>query len=217
LSGPSGSASPSSSSPWATFRGTSLSGGRSGTAASPLSPNTLKKETATFRAAWNWAALAGLVTGTFPSKGLVYPKADEKPPFMTRAEIERKLYDGLSEKERAELWDCLYLTRPELDGLLAFVKAKAAHPWISPLFCFVGHTGARRSDATRVLVSDVDFEGKTVLIREKKRSRRQRTTRRVPLTPFLAGVLKEWLKGHPGGQYLFPPSPSSSASWGSSG
>jgi hypothetical protein len=77
----------------------------------PLSPNTLKKETATFRAAWNWAS------------------------------------------------------------------------------CFVGHTGARRSETTRVLVSDVDFEGKTVLVREKKRSRRQRTTRRVPLTPFLAGVL----------------------------
>jgi hypothetical protein len=59
----------------------------------PLSPSTLKKETASFRAAWNWAALTGLVSGPFPSKGLVYPKADEKPPFMTRAEIERKLHD----------------------------------------------------------------------------------------------------------------------------
>src|SRR5881227_3234217 len=55
----------------------------------------------------------------------------------------------------------------------------------------------------RVLIADVDFEGGTVVIREKKRSRKQRTTRRVPLTPFLAGVLKEWLSNHPGGTALF--------------
>jgi integrase len=55
----------------------------------------------------------------------------------------------------------------------------------------------------RVLVTDVDFDTKTVLIREKKRSRKQRTTRRVPLTSLLITVLKEWLETHPGGQYLF--------------
>src|SRR4051794_37850924 len=49
----------------------------------PLSPVTLKKEMASLRAAWNWAAHTGLVQGAFPSRGLVYPKADEKPPFMT--------------------------------------------------------------------------------------------------------------------------------------
>jgi integrase len=42
-----------------------------------------------------------------------------------------------------------------------------------------------------------------VLVREKKRSRKQRTTRRVPLTPFLAGVLKGWLAVHPDGPALF--------------
>ena len=54
-----------------------------------------------------------------------------------------------------------------------------------------------------MLISDVDFQGKTVLIREKKRSRKQRTTRRVPLTPLLADVLRVWLENHPGGRYLF--------------
>ena len=34
---------------------------------------------------------AGLIQGHFPSRGLVYPKHDEKPPFQTRAEIERKI------------------------------------------------------------------------------------------------------------------------------
>src|SRR5262249_34552801 len=30
-----------------------------------------------------------------------------------------------------------------------------------------------------------------------------RTTRRVPLTPFLASELRRWLQEHPGGPYLF--------------
>ena len=34
-----------------------------------------------------------------------------------------------------------------------------------------------------------------VFVREKKRSRKQRTT----LTPFVAGVLREWLAEHAGG------------------
>lgn len=168
-----------------------------------LSPVTLRKEMASFRAAWNWAAHMGMVRGPFPSHGLVYPKADEKPAFMTWQEIERRLPAAMSAAQRAELWECLYLAKPELDGLLAFVKDHAIHGWVYPMFGFAGHTGARRSEMLRVLVSDVDFESGTVLIREKKRSRKERTTRRVPLTPFLAGVLKEWLTVHPGGPYLF--------------
>jgi integrase len=74
---------------------------------------------------------------------------------------------------------------------------------VYPLVCFVAHTGARRSEAIRALVQDVDFESMTVLVREKKRSGRQRTTRRVPLTSLLAGVLRGWLAGHPGGPALF--------------
>jgi integrase len=55
----------------------------------------------------------------------------------------------------------------------------------------------------RALVSDVDFAGGMVLIREKKRARGERTTRRVPLTSFLKGVLQDWLAIHPGGPALF--------------
>ena len=29
----------------------------------------------------------GLTTGTFPARGLRYPKTDEKPPFMPLAEV----------------------------------------------------------------------------------------------------------------------------------
>ena len=83
------------------------------------------------------------------------------------------------------------------------MKAKAVQPWVYPLFCFAAYTGARRAEMLRVLVTDVDFEGQMVLIREKKRTRGKMTNRRVAMSPFLAGVLKEWLAVHPGGQYLF--------------
>jgi integrase len=49
----------------------------------------------------------------------------------------------------------------------------------------------------------VDFEAETVMLREKKRRHDRRSTRRIPLTPFLAGVLRDWLRSHPGGQQLF--------------
>jgi integrase len=42
-----------------------------------------------------------------------------------------------------------------------------------------------------------------VLIREKKRSRKQRTTRHVSLSPSLTSVLRDWLAVHPGGPHLF--------------
>jgi hypothetical protein len=55
----------------------------------------------------------GHLTGTFPNKGLVYPKSTEKPPFQTRAEIEAQLErGGLTEDEKCELWGCLFLPCP---------------------------------------------------------------------------------------------------------
>jgi integrase len=165
-----------------------------------LSPVTIRKEIATLRAAWNWGESMGLTEGKFPNRGLRYPKADEKPPFMTMDEIWRQIAAG---GDPEALWEALYLQAGELTELLAHVKEKAPHPWIHPLFCFAAHTGARRSEILRALVADVDFTGNTVLIREKKRSRGQRTTRRVPLTPFLKEVLQAWLAVHPGGPPLF--------------
>jgi integrase len=103
----------------------------------------------------DWAA-KGLVKGAFPSKGLVYPKSDEKPPFMTWQELQRKAAaPGLSGQEKSELWDSLYLRKAEIGELLAYVKARAAHPWVYPLFCVAAHTGARRSELLRAVAGDV--------------------------------------------------------------
>jgi integrase len=169
-----------------------------------LSPATIKKEIVTLRTAWNWAVEMGLVAGRFPNKNLRYPKLDEKPPFMTREEIERQIAaGGLSEAQTKDLWNALFLTLPEVSELLDHVREAGTLPWVYPMVCFAAHTGARRSELLRARLADVDFNGKAVLIHEKKRVRGKRTTRRVPLSPFLTGVLKEWLDSHPGGQYLF--------------
>jgi hypothetical protein len=59
-----------------------------------------------------------IVSGRYPDDGLRYPKADEKPPFQTRVEIERQLAD-LTAGRADELWEALYLTLPEIERLLA--------------------------------------------------------------------------------------------------
>jgi integrase len=165
-----------------------------------ISPVTIRKEIASIRAAWNWGGPMKLTSGQFPTKGLRYPKGDEKPPFMTLAEIERKIAGG---EKGEDLLECLYLSLPEITELLDFVRGKARQPWIYPLIAFAAYTGARRSEMLRALVADVDLAGGTVQLREKKRVRGQKTTRRVPLVPPLKKILEEWLAVHPGGLYLF--------------
>jgi integrase len=165
-----------------------------------ISPVTIRKEIATLRAAWNWGEPMGLTEGKFPNRGLRFPKADEKPPFMTMAEIERQVANG---GDPAVLWEAVYLLLPEIDELLKAVKERAVHPFIYPIFCFAAHTGARRSEILRAKVSDLDFAGETIVIHEKKRTRGQRTTRRVPMTTLLQEALREWLAVHPGGPWLF--------------
>lgn len=169
-----------------------------------LSPVTLRKEMGSFRAVWNWAVRAGLLVGPFPNRGLVYPKTDEKPPFQTWEEIERQIArGGLSEAEQQDFWDCLFLTVSQVQEVLAHVRAQNLQPFVYPMFCFAAHTGARRSELIRSRLSDLDLEGMTAVIREKKRGRGHRTHRRVPLSQFLVGVLEEWLKVHPGGADTF--------------
>jgi len=65
------------------------------------------------------------------------------------------------------------------------------------------YTGARRSELLRLRIADIDFGRKTILVSERKRVRGRTSTRRVPLSPKLKPILKEWLAIHPGGQMLF--------------
>src|SRR5205823_622102 len=76
-------------------------------------------------------------------------------------------------------------------------------PWVYPMFCFAAHTGARRSELLRARLADLDLEAGAVRVHEKKRAHGRQTSRRIPLSPFLTQVLRDWLAIHPGGQFLF--------------
>jgi len=169
----------------------------------PIRPGTVKKEVATFRVMWNWAESHGHLIGAAPTRGLKYPKTEEKPPFMTWKEIEMIITrGGLTEEQKDQLWSCLFLTASEIQEVLDHVKRVARHPFIFPMFVFVGHTGARRSEILRSQVDDFDFESHTVLIREKKRNHdKSLTYRRVRMSDLLAGTMQEWFAQHPGGQF----------------
>jgi len=169
-----------------------------------VSPVTLKKEMASFRACWNWAVHGGLIKGTFPSRGLRYPKEDEKEPFRTFAEIESIIAAERADEARQEvLWESLYLTRPEIEEFLAYIQANGTLPWVYPMVAFAAYTGARRSEMLRGQATDVDLAGGTVTVREKKRMKGKRSTRTAPITPKLAEVLRDWLSVRPESLFLF--------------
>lgn len=70
------------------------------------------------------------------------------------------------------------------------------------MFVFAAHTGARRSEMMRSSIEDVDFEGRTVLIREQKKDKSvERTYRGVPMSPLLRQVMLDWFTRHPGGVF----------------
>jgi integrase len=184
-----------------------------GRRAKPISPVTIKKELSTFSTIWSWAMTRGYVNIPFPNKNLRFPKTAEKPPFQTWKTIELQISrGGLSEVEKAELWDCLFLTLADISQLLEYVRVHATVPFLYPMCVMAAHTGARRSEIVRSQVNDLDIEAHTVLIHEKKRARGRRTTRSVPLSPTLHKVITDWLKVHPGGNCTFAWSPTEAPS-----
>ena len=147
---------------------------------------TIKKEIATLRGTWNWACRMKMVEGTFPGSGLVYPKGKEKLPFMTWAEIDRRIKRS---GEPEALWECLYLVESEIAEFLDFVQSRKAPSWLYPMCVMAAHTGARRSEMMRAESQDVDFDAGIITIREKKKERARLTTRRVPMSSRLKDAL----------------------------
>lgn len=168
--------------------------------AKEVSAVTIKKELDTFRSAWNWGFRMKWVDMPIPSKGLVYPKTDEKLPFMTWEEIERRIKAG---GDADELWECLYLRPEQAADLLIYVKAKKAPHYVYPMILAAAHTGARRSELIRARLQDVDLANSIITINEKKRARGTRTTRRVPISKLLAEALAALMETQEGKPYLF--------------
>ena len=172
----------------------------------PIIAETVKNETVTFRLIWNWAVKQELISKRCPTQGLVFPNRDERPPFMTREEIELKIArGGLNQDRISSLWECLYLSRSEVNSILSLAQEKGRQPFLFPMLVMAAYTGARRSELLRCEIDDFDFASCMVHLREKKKSRSKAMTfRRVPMSPYLKRTIKRWLKRRPStGQRLF--------------
>lgn len=174
-----------------------------------LSPETVKKEFRTFNQIWKMAVAKGYVSGPTPTKGVRLSFIDESPPFMTWNEIQTIIdRGGLTEEQQKDYWDCLFLDEKQVLGLVEHVRQAAEHPFIYAAIAFAAFTGARRSEIMRSQIEDWDFERGIVRIRERKGSRKKKTTfRDLNIHPRLAKIMKEWFKIHPGGIYtiVVPP------------
>ncbi|HUG70141.1 MAG TPA: site-specific integrase [Pirellulaceae bacterium] len=170
----------------------------------PLSATTIKKELGTLGMVWSWALGHQFVDFPLVKKGLRFPKTSDKPPFQTMEDVKRKIVGGgLSDEEISDLWDSVFLTLPEIEEFLQHVRKTALHECLYPMFTFAAHTGSRRSEIRRSKIDDLDFGGKRVFLRERKRVRGRHTLRSVPMSPTLEKALKEWLEIHPGGRETF--------------
>jgi integrase len=169
-----------------------------------VSATTIRKKLKTPGTVWRWAASVPRVERPFPNRGIRWPKTDEKPQFQTWSEITRQIeQDQLSDGQGELLWDCLYLRSTEVEELLKHAKENARYSFIYPFFATAAYTGARRSELLRSTRSDFDFHSNIVTIRERKRVKGQRSTRRVPMSPTLQRIMKTWVDKHPGGPWTF--------------
>ncbi|MGL4463874.1 MAG: tyrosine-type recombinase/integrase [Planctomycetia bacterium] len=167
---------------------------------------TIEKELATLGAAWRHAARKKFHPHPWPGGGLRFPRGREKPPYATRAEIERRVKAGISDAEATELWKALFLTASEVVDLVTTVAAlDDVPPWLPAAVAVAAYSGARRSELARLEWGHIDFDGPspTVTLTEKKRRADQTTTRRVPLAAPAARHLKAWRERHPGGAAVF--------------
>lgn len=158
--------------------------------------NTIKQELTTLLVVWRWAHKRKYVASppAWTLKDVTLPKGDERPPFATWAAIERRIErENLSPKEQDAAWETLWLTTNQTMECLDWVKTRAPHPFIYPMFVFAAYTGARRGELLRSRHEDWDFDGGFVRIRQQKADRsRVFTFREVAIHPDLAETMKTW-------------------------
>lgn len=153
---------------------------------------TVRKELATLRTAWRWAAKSNVAPSP-PDFGAVrYAKPPEAESFRTAA-------DG-GEGES------LVLTTGEVRAFLEWVRAEVHQPWLVAAWEIAAYTGMRRSELVRARAGDVDWRRGEIVVREKKRVQSQsESTRRIPIAKPLAPTLKRLVAKAKGGPLLGMP------------
>ncbi len=96
----------------------------------------------------------------------------------------------------------LYFTGQEFGEPPDYAGRAASARFVRPMLTFCALTGARRSELCRSRIDDFDFANRSVHLRERKREQaRDETHRVIDLHDRLAGVMRAWFAGHPGGQF----------------
>jgi integrase len=165
---------------------------------------TVGKERFTLVKLFEWAVAHEYLEAS-PAVALTTIKGDaDKKAFRTVAEIDAILErGGLSETEAAELWDCLYLTPPEIGDLLALVRTRASRDYAPLLHAIPAYTGMRRGEVLRLRWSDVEMDQDSIIARSRKQSRQKsETARRIDLHPELKALLLDWRGTRPRGQFV---------------
>jgi integrase len=167
-----------------------------------IQAETIRKELVTFGTMRRFAKARGWCDGDIDRKAIKLPKGEEKPPFQTWKEIEAVVNKGgLTDEEKRDQWDRLFLREAEVRNFLAHIEEKGP-AWLHVALAIAAYTGARRSEILRSEVRDFDFDRGTLTLREKKRDHTKRLSyRRVDIHPRLSMIVKAWLKTHPGGKY----------------
>src|SRR5207247_2223374 len=128
----------------------------------------------------------------------------DPPPFRTVAEIETTLArGGLTRDEQWALWDCVYLSPAEIAEILTLVRERAKRDVSHVLHAIPAYTGMRRGEVLRLQWSDVEFDRDGLIARSRKQSRQAaEVKRRIDLHPELKGILSDWQRERPRGQFV---------------
>jgi integrase len=168
----------------------------------PIQRDTIAKELKTLRQVWAWvsAQTPGLIGPPWTLREVSFPKGRPTRRFMSWGEVEREVArGGLDAREVAELWDCLWLDRDQVRGLLEFFRAADAPPFLYPMVATAAFTGARRSELCRSRLADWRLDDAKGSLRQKKRDKDvEFSFRDVPVHPELKEALGRWFAVHPG-------------------
>lgn len=168
--------------------------------------DTVNHERLTLQMFYNWVALQDDVS-PFPYPAHKLPRfrgARDRDPFKTVEEIQAIIARSeLKGRQIRDAWEALYLSLPQIAGLLRLVRERARESAAFLLHAIPAYTGIRRGELLRLRWSDVDLTYDFITARSRKQSRsHQEVTRRIDLHPDLKEHLLAWQAQCPRGQFV---------------